>query len=253
MRSCIFIAASALFALASGKLSWTYDSEQEIYNTQSVKINLSQRGDLAFSTVYEAGNNEEDPKWHDEAYGLRVWLNTSFVFDIELFNFYKRQIHLTVNVFDITPYKQIISWYRPEHYLAETVFDKDNQKEDFFDVKLIGTYSVSLLELRTAITENAKTLKYSLIDVLENPDTAKPYPDSVADAKASLAFNGKYDSEYEDDFLNIDFLKVFGIDLYTSKYYGKGKVIYRYSILHEDQDDDSDELLNDIINKIKGQ
>ena len=70
----------------------------------------------------------------------------------------------------------------------------------------------------------------------------------MADAKASLAFNDKYDSEYEDDFLNIDFLKVFGIDLYTSKYYGKGKVIYRYSIFHEDQDDDSDELLNDIIN-----
>lgn len=121
MRSCIFVAASALITLASGKLSWTYDSEQEIYNTQSVKINLSQRGDLAFSTFYEAGNNDVDPKWHDEAYGLRVWLNTSFTFDIELFNFYKRQIHLTLNVFDITPYKQIISWYRPEISISEII------------------------------------------------------------------------------------------------------------------------------------
>lgn len=107
--------------------------------------------------------------------------------------------------------------------------------------------------MRTAISENAKILKYSLIDVLENPDTARPYPESATDAKASLKFNDKYNSEYEDDFLNIDFLKVFGIDLSTSKYYGKGKVIYRYYIIHEHWDDDSDELLYDIINYFKGQ
>lgn len=214
-----------------------------------MKVVLRQIGDIGYQTVYEAGNDPVDPRFHNEAFGFRAWMNTSFTLDLEVLQFYRRSITFSLNVFDITPYKQTVSIFRPAYFLKDTVFDQDNNRPDYFDVKLIGSYSVNFLQLRTFVSENAKTLKYSLVDVLENPHTSKPYPESTDEAKAALAYNGLYESPNEDLIWNIDFLKVFGIDFSSNRLYGANRILYRLSVLHEEDDDNSDEVIPYLLDK----
>ena len=210
---------------------------------------MRQIGDIGYQAIYEAGNDPVDYRFHFEAYGLRAWMNTSFTFDVELLNFYRRSITLSLNVFDITPYKQTISYFRPEFYLKDTVFDQDNKRPDYFDIKLIGSYSVNFLQLRTFVSENAKTIRYSLADVLEKPNTSKPYPESTDEVRAALGYNNLYETANEDFLWNIDLLKVFGIDLASNRLYGFNRILYRFSVFHEEHDDNSDEVIQYLIDK----
>ncbi len=150
---------------------------------------------------------------------------------MEAFGLYKWSPLLTITFFDITPYKQIISWYRPEYTLMETVFDSANSVPDFWDLHFAATYSVSLLQLTAEFKEEAKTLKYSIMDLILNPTTYQPYPKSLDSILTDATYSDA--SIWVNKILGINFFKLFGLDLSAWKYYGKEKYWYRFSLLNE--------------------
>lgn len=248
MKRCILLAAVA--GLATCQFSWTTSSTANLYTSSSLTLDLVQRGDLAYTTIYESGDDlVEGPKWHYEAYGVRAWSNATFTLNLDVLSYYKISTTFSVNIFDVTPYKQIIKWYRPENTLMETVFDSSNTVADFWDAKIAATYSMSFLTLTTSVVETAKTLKYSMVDVLLNPSTSVPYPSTIAELQTDMAYDSDYVSVWSDSYWKVEFLKVFGIDLASYfKYYGKNLYYYRFSLLNESSNVYTDQLLWDIIN-----
>lgn len=187
-------------------------------------------------------------KWHFESVGIRTWMNATFTLNVELLDLFQVAPTFTLTIFDITPYRQIIRYYRPEYTLMETVFDSSNSVADFWDMEIGATFDLDFLSLSSVVTDNAKTLKYSFMDLFLNPSTATPYPTSMTQLKADLSYDSDYEVTYTDKYYSIDILKLLGLDLTTWKYYGADKWWYRFSILHEDTNDQTDQVLWDVIN-----
>lgn len=114
-------------------------------------------------------------------------------------------------------------------------------------MQVAATYSATFLTTTAKVVENAKTLQYSMVDVLTDPTTNKPYPTTIDQAKADLGFFG-LPSVWADKFWTVDILKLFGIDLASyTKYYGKNKVWFRFSLFDESNNSHLDQVLWDII------
>lgn len=144
MKKCIILAAAAI-GMVTCDLSWTAATTSSIYSSSNIKLDLVQRGNFEYFSTYDGGVDPvKGDKWHYEAYGIRTWCKATFTLNLELFSIYKASPAFTVTVFDITPYKQIIKWYRPENTLMETLFDANNQVTDFWDAQIAATYSIQL-------------------------------------------------------------------------------------------------------------
>ena len=106
-----------------------------ITNWKYISLNLTYQGDLAYQTVWEAGTDlVKGAKWNYYAAGLRFWSNATFVYNLEIIRTYKARIAFTVNFFDITPYKQVVKYYRPDYAY--------NESFAFWDAQVAGLYSI---------------------------------------------------------------------------------------------------------------
>lgn len=112
-------------------------------------------------------------------------------------------------------------------------------------MKIVAYYSVQFCTLTTKVTENAKVYKYSLVDVVMDPTNKRPFPTSLAQLQADPTYltAGKA-SSWTDKYWNIDFLKVFGLDLATyTTFYGKDKLFFTLSFFKEASNTHANELL----------
>lgn len=112
-------------------------------------------------------------------------------------------------------------------------------------MKIVGLYSVQFFNLVTKVTETAKVYKYSLVDVMKDPTTARPGPTTIAQLTSDPQYlTGAKVSAYYDKYWAIDFLKVFGLDLAgMTSYYGANKQYFTLSFFNEGANTHANELL----------
>lgn len=117
-----------------------------ITNWNWCTLNLTYQADLAYQTVLESGSDAvKGSKWNYYGAGIRFWSNATFIYDLEIIKTYKAKVTLTVNLFDITPYKQIVKYYRPEFAV--------NESFAFWDAQVAGTYSVQVGKISASVRE----------------------------------------------------------------------------------------------------
>ena len=113
MKKCIILAA--VIGIAACQWSWTTATTTSIYQDANINLNIVQQGDLAYLTTYSAGIDPSNANWHLEAYGARMYMNATFTVNLALYtNWYVGKAVFTLTLFDITPYQQVIRFYRPD-------------------------------------------------------------------------------------------------------------------------------------------
>ena len=90
--------------------------------------------DWWYMTTYYAGEYAADTEWQMEGYGYRTKCYYSYVLSMELFNEFSWSIDLYFTFFDITPYKHVVRWVRPEWYIYNMVEDGST----YWDINVSG-------------------------------------------------------------------------------------------------------------------
>lgn len=242
------VAASAILSLTSAQISaaqmnWGLaDNTYSILNFDLLSLQLKTTADWAWATVYESGDDEVNQGWHYESYAVRMWSNATFFFDFEALKSYKSQVKITLNFFDLVPYKQMFKWYRP----AITVSENFN----FWDAEVSGLFTVKFLTVETKFTENMRTLKYSLADLMVDPTVNKIIPSAITDINTDATYANNDAISWTDKLWGFDLIKFFGYDLSTYPYYGKNKKYFTFSLLNEANNSHTNELLIDLFTAI---
>jgi len=175
------------------------------------------------------------------AQALDFWSNATFIYDLEIIKTYKAKVTLTVNLFDITPYKQIVKYYRPTFAF--------NESFAFWDAQVAATYSVQVMKITASVREQMRVLKYSLVDVMMSPTTKKLWPANFTEVNTDAVYNTG--SSWTDRYWGaLDILQFAGYDLNSNTYYGRNKPYYTYSLLHEDTNTHTGELLIYILQQL---
>ncbi len=98
------------------------------------------------------------------------------------------------------------------------------------------------MKVTGSFKEQMKVLKYSLVDVMQDPTTKKLFPASLAEVYSDAAYNSG--TSWTDKYWGaIDLLQFMGFDLNTNAYYGKNKPWYTYSLLQESTNTHTGELI----------
>ena len=153
-----------LFALVIGQalsrsnlvnLSDTY-----LINLQSIfNFEFTYLLDAGYGTNFFSMPHPADPDLHFSSYDV----NTDGILDltirIEVLKFYfvKTTFHFTL--WDVTPYRQYLTWVRPETLASGSKTE--------FDVQAHGTYKIVLLDWQQKTEHNAKTLDKSAVDYIK--------------------------------------------------------------------------------------
>lgn len=78
------------------------------------------KADWSYETKYAAGPSGDS---HYESYAFRTWSNASYAITAKVLNLYAWKGTFTLGLFDVTPYKHVISWYRAAQAVKDFIVD----------------------------------------------------------------------------------------------------------------------------------
>lgn len=128
--------------------------------------------DAYYTTTYGADANSED-------YGFEVNTYMVFSFAFEFFSFYMHVIDVTVTPFKIVPYNQAVTYSR----LLDT--------SETFTADTTGSSEITILDIATSHSENAKVCGASFVNAAMGEDT---------DLMPECDYSDEFESTYDDDF-----------------------------------------------------
>lgn len=71
------ILLASVLGFVSCTLQWNQATTTSIFAATNFKVDLTQQGDLGWSTIYD-GSKDSVSQWQHEAYGLRMWCTATF-------------------------------------------------------------------------------------------------------------------------------------------------------------------------------
>lgn len=95
-----------------------------------------------------------------EAYGLNIDAALDLAVKLEVLSFYVIEETYTFTILDLTPYKQYLTWVRPEAILMGN--------KPGFDIQVKGEYDLHFLEVKAATNQDAKVFDKSFYDYFAN-------------------------------------------------------------------------------------
>ena len=222
-RGILLLAVFLLGAVSAYQSVSAIEKSGSYFSYSNLKGSWKFKADIAYETYYE--NGPVGDYWQKQAYGLRAWSNFTTTCSFEILQAYSYELKLTFALFDITPFKQMIQYVRPEF-----VFSGMTQWDAIFQ----GLYSFRVLFMESGIKENVKTGKFSFVDWFKDITNAYPYP-TKGD---NFVYNLKYQANYKSPDWKFSLLDLF-VDAKKSpalKWYGKDKFWYKVGLIDNSQD-----------------
>lgn len=114
--------------------------------------------EATYGTVFEASVDASDADINHESYAFNfdAYMTTAFTFDIA--GIYTYKFGVSVDLLDVTPYRQIVSYVNPIAVIEGT---------KSFDVGASGQYDLYFAEVTTTSTHNTMVFTKSIADYLE--------------------------------------------------------------------------------------
>ena len=119
MKLLVLIAASLAYAQCQIPTTWFTNTVTYANYPGYFGLNMVQSGDWAYTTIFTGTQDPTNTQWHIHAIGFRAYANVTTQFNVNVLNLYQMQFLITITLFDITPYKQVIRWYRPEFAIMQ--------------------------------------------------------------------------------------------------------------------------------------
>ena len=160
MQKCILFAALLGFAMSASVMSLYNDGY--FLNETDYSLMWHYKLDWSYELNYAASMDDEG--WHSEAWGFRTWSNLSFALHLTIPHIYTWEPTITLGFFDVTPYRQIVKMYRPAVALADLLAGNPW----YWDLQLIGEYSIWAAWIQTNIAENAGVQSDSTLDYIRS-------------------------------------------------------------------------------------
>ena len=132
-------------------------SDTYLINLQSIfNFEFTYLFDVGYGTNFFSKPHPADPDLYFASYDFNTegTLDLSIRFEVLKAYFVKTTFHLTL--WDVTPYRQFITWVRPESLAVGSKTE--------FDVQLHGTYKIALFEWQQRTEHNAKTIDVSFVE-----------------------------------------------------------------------------------------
>jgi hypothetical protein len=116
--------------------------------------------DCYYDTKYYAGEYASDTDWHYEGYGLHSKAYARYNITAEIAYNYFWSVEFELGLFEATPYKQLVKFYRPEATVMEFI-DNNN----FYTGAYVEAWSsLKALWFSAYFTESEKTVEFSVGD-----------------------------------------------------------------------------------------
>lgn len=163
--------------------------------------------EATYGTAFDAGVNADDTDVYYESYGLNfdAYMTTSFEFNIAGLTTYT--VGLDLNLLNVTPYRQVISYTTPGALLSGN--------KASFDIAAAGEYDLNFLEVTTTSTMGMMTISKSIADYLVTVFSGAADATLIAPAFADFTLST---AAFDETYLSWSLAKQFGFD--TATWYG---------------------------------
>ncbi len=206
----IFAALLVGFVAARTKLM-AIDDEVVLGNADYFTATLAYEAEATYGTVFDQGVDSVDDEINYASYAFNVDATADASVTFEIAGIYKQSFTFTVDILDVTPYRQIIEWVNPEALIFGS--------KTSLGVGAIGEYDLYFLETSTTYGANAFIFSKSIADYFDSMIQGATDSTLIVPEAADFAYADD-DITADSTYLTYDVVEAFNVDTTTSTWYG---------------------------------